>query len=127
MAGKKARHVERVIRTAIACGLGIAAGVVSFYLAGGTPTELLPTVVNNTTEIVNATVVYAGGTQVNPFLGILVLLVAIVIQKSIFIIIKIDTSQLGKKDWFYQGFMTFAAWYISWTTILSTITLSASA
>lgn len=126
IAGKKARHVERVIRTAIACGLGIAAGVVSFFLAG-TPTELLPTVVNNTTEIVNATVVYAGGTQVNPFVGILVLLVAIVIQKSIFIIIKIDTSQLGKKDWFYQGFMTFAAWYISWTTMLSTITLSASA
>ncbi len=102
---KKASHVERVIRTAIACGLGMAAGIVSFYLAG-TPDA-------------------ATGIQPTPVVGFLVLLVAIVIQKSIFMLIKIDTSKLGKKDWFYQGFMTFATWYLSWTLMLSTSFLHA--
>ncbi len=95
---KKAQHSERIIRTAIACGLGMAAGIVSYYLAG---------------------------VQANPIIGILVLLVAIVIQKSLFMIIKIDTSKLGKKDWFYQAFLTFATWYLSWTLMLSTSLLSA--
>ncbi|HKL97544.1 MAG TPA: 4Fe-4S dicluster domain-containing protein [Methanocorpusculum sp.] len=112
--GKKARHAERVIRTAIACGLGMVAGIVSYYLAG-------------TPNPINTSMIEAGiaGIQANPIVGILVLLVAIVIQKSIFMIIRIDTSKLGKKDWFYQGFLTFATWYISWTIMLSTSLLSA--
>ncbi|MDO5845118.1 MAG: 4Fe-4S binding protein [Methanocorpusculum sp.] len=120
IAGKKSRHVERVIRTAIACGLGIVAGIVSFFLAG-TPSAIAPAA--NVTDVLNTT--YAGGVQANPFVGILVLLVAIVIQKTIFMLIKIDTSKLGKKDWFYQGFMTFGTWYLSWTMMLSTSTLTA--
>lgn len=97
---KKTEHVGRVIRTAIACGLGIVAGLTSFYLAGA----MDPTT----------------GIQPMPIIGLLVLLLAIVIQKTIFMVIKIDVSKLGKKDWFYQGFMTFATWFLSWTMMLST-------
>lgn len=111
---KKAQHAERVIRTAIACGLGMIAGLVSYYLAG-------------TPNPINESMIEAGlaGVQANPIVGILVLLVAIVIQKSLFMVIKIDTSKLGKKDWFYQAFLTFATWYLSWTLMLSTSLLSA--
>jgi ferredoxin len=114
VANKKARHAERVIRTAIACGLGMVAGIVSYYLAG-------------TPNPINTSMIEAGlaGVQANPIVGILVLLVAIVLQKSLFMVIKIDTSKLGKKDWFYQAFLTFATWYLSWTLMLSTSLLSA--
>jgi len=114
VANKKARHAERVIRTAIACGLGMVAGLVSYYLAG-------------TPNPINTAMIEAGlaGVQANPIVGILVLLVAIVLQKSLFMVIKIDTSKLGKKDWFYQAFLTFATWYLSWTLMLSTSLLSA--
>lgn len=99
-ARKKSEHVNRVIRTAIACVLGMLAGLASFYLAG----SLDPVT----------------GTQPMPVIGLLVLILAIVIQKTIFMVIRIDISKLGKKDWFYQGFMTFATWYLSWTMMLST-------
>ncbi len=114
IASKKARHAERVIRTAISCGLGMAAGIVSYYLAG-------------TPNPINDSMIEAGlaGVQATPLVGVLVLLVAIVIQKSLFMVLKIDTSKLGKKDWFYQAFMTFATWYLSWTLMLSTSLLSA--
>ncbi|MDO5845917.1 MAG: 4Fe-4S binding protein [Methanocorpusculum sp.] len=102
---KKAEHVNRIVRTGIACGLGMIAGLASYYLAGAMNPET--------------------GIQPNPLIGVLVLLVAIVIQKSVFMIIKIDVSKLGKKDWFYQGFMTFATWYLSWTLMLSTSFLHA--
>lgn len=102
---KMAEHSERVIRTLIACVLGIAAGGASYFLAG-TPDPVT-------------------GMQADPILGILILMVAVVLQKTLFLLIKIDTRKLGKKDWFYQAFMTFALWYLTWTIILSTSLLSA--
>ena len=101
---KKAEHSERVIRTAIACALGMFAGIASYFLAG-TPGS-------------------ADGVQPSAIIGIFILLAFIVIQRTIFILMKIDTQKLGKKDWFYQAFMTFALWYLSWTIILSTSLLS---
>jgi len=99
-ARKKSEHVNRVIRTAIACILGMLAGLASFYLAG--------------------TMDPVTGTQPMPVMGLLTLVLAIVIQKTIFMVIRIDVSKLGKKDWFYQGFMTFVTWFLSWTMMLST-------
>ena len=55
-----------------------------------------------------------------PVMGLLTLVLAIVIQKTIFMVIRIDVSKLGKKDWFYQGFMTFVTWFLSCTMMLST-------
>ena len=103
-ARKKEEHSERVIRTAIACALGMLAGIASYFLAG------IPDSVS--------------GVQPSAIIGIFILLAFIVIQRTIFILIKIDTQKLGKKDWFYQAFMTFAIWYLSWTIILSTSLLS---
>lgn len=99
-ARKKSEHVNRVIRTAIACVLGMLAGLASFYLAG----SMDPVT----------------GVQPMPVIGLLVLVLAIVIQKTIFMVLRFDVSKLGKKDWFYQGFMTFATWFLSWTMMLST-------
>jgi hypothetical protein len=64
------------------------------------------------------------GIQAEPFIGIMILLVTIVLQRTIFILIKIDITKLDKKDWFYQAFMTFVMWYLSWTIILSTSLLT---
>jgi NAD-dependent dihydropyrimidine dehydrogenase PreA subunit len=103
-ARKTAEHAERNIRTAIACFLGIIAGIASYFLAG-TPSA-------------------ADGTQPSPLIGILILMVFIVMQKTVFLLIRIDITKLGKKDWFYQAFMTFALWYLTWTIILSTSLLA---
>ncbi len=96
---KKEQHIKRVKRTLIACIMGFFAGVLSFLL-GGVPD--------------------AAGVQPNTFLAILLLMAGIVFQKHIFMLIGIDLAELGKKDWFYQGFMTFALWIITWTILLTT-------
>jgi hypothetical protein len=31
--------------------------------------------------------------------------------------------ELTGKDWFYQSFMTFALWFITWTILLTTTVL----
>ena len=107
LARKKKEYVTVVIRTGIALALGVIAGIVSFYMVG--------TLISDPTA------------PPNWILGVLICLVAIVIQKTIFLLIKIDTKKLGKKDWFYQGFMTFCAWFISWTMLLSASILPLSA
>ncbi len=96
---KKDQHIKRVKRTLIACIMGVIAGGLSFMF-GGTPDAM--------------------GIQPNTFLAMLLLLAGIVFQKHIFTIIGLDITELGKKDWFYQGFMTFALWFITWTILLTT-------
>jgi len=96
---KKEQHIKRVKRTLIACVMGLFAGILS-YLLGGVPD--------------------ASGVQPNTFLAVLLLMAGIVFQKHIFMLIGIDLTELGKKDWFYQGFMTFAFWLITWTILLTT-------
>jgi len=91
-------HRERMIRTGVACFMGIATGVIS-YLVIGDPTS-------------------ATG-EPRSILGLLLLLAGIVFQKHVFIAMRIDYSKLGGKDWFYQGFMAFAFWFISWTILLT--------
>ena len=97
---KQAAHVGRIERTAIACLIGIAVGVLS-YVAGGTPGS--------------------AGVQSDALLAIFLMLAGIVIQRHIFILLKIDKPALGAKDWFFQGFMTFSFWFISWTILLTTL------
>jgi heme/copper-type cytochrome/quinol oxidase subunit 4 len=95
---KQAEHIERIKRTLIACLLGIFTGILSFF-SGGVPT--------------------AQGLQNNGLLGFMMMLAGIVIQRHIFLLLRMDTSRLGAKDWFYQGFMTFALWFMTWTILLS--------
>ncbi|WOF15607.1 hypothetical protein F1737_02355 [Methanoplanus sp. FWC-SCC4] len=91
-------HRERMLRTGVACFMGIITGVISFIVIGD------PTSVTG---------------EPKGILGVLLLLAGIVFQKHAFIALKIDLSGLGGKDWFYQGFMAFAFWFISWTILLS--------
>jgi hypothetical protein len=98
-ADKQAAHVERIKKTVVACALGILAGILSF-LTGGVPD--------------------ASGLQNNSLLAIFIMLVGVVVQRHLFLLMKIDTARLGAKDWFFQGFMTFSFWFISWTILLTT-------
>jgi heme/copper-type cytochrome/quinol oxidase subunit 4 len=97
---KQAEHIARIKRTLIASLIGIGTGVLAFVL-GGTPD--------------------AAGLQKDMFLGLMLMLAGIVIQKHIFILMGMDTGKLGGKDWFYQGFLTFAFWFMTWTILLTSL------
>ena len=96
---KRAEHIKRINRPLVACIMGVLAGALAFYRSG----EIDP----------------GTGQQANTLLGVLLLAAAIVFQKYVFAAIKIDYTLLNKKDWFYQGFMTFALWFMTWTILLS--------
>ena len=96
---KQQSHLHRIERTLAACFLGIFAGWLSFVL-GGTPD--------------------ANMVQPNALLGLVVLAAAIVVQRHLFILLRIDTPPMATKDWFYQGFMTFALWFMTLTILLTT-------
>jgi PKD repeat protein len=53
----------------------------------------------------------------------MLMLAGIVIQKHIFTLMGMDTGKLGGKDWFYQGFMTFACWFMTWTILLTSVSI----
>ncbi|MBN1432142.1 MAG: hypothetical protein JW931_05175 [Methanomicrobiaceae archaeon] len=91
-------HRERMLRTGVACFMGIITGILSFVVIG------------------NPSIPPGEGLSI---LSWLFLLAGIVFQKHIFMLLKIDYTKLGGKDWFYQAFMTFAFWFISWTILLS--------
>ncbi len=99
-ADKQAEHIARIKRTVIASLLGILTGVLSYY-AGGIPGP--------------------AGLQNDGFLGFMIMLVGVVLQKHVFMLSGMDTTKLGAKDWFYQGFMTFAFWFMTWTIMLTAI------
>jgi hypothetical protein len=97
-ADKQAEHIARIKRTLIASLMGIGTGALSFGL-GGVPD--------------------AAGLQKDGLLGLMLMLAGVVLQKHIFILMGMDTGKLGGKDWFYQGFMTFAFWFMTWTILLT--------
>jgi hypothetical protein len=99
-ADKQAEHIARIKRTLVASLLGILTGILSYY-AGGIP---------GTT-----------GLQNDGLLGFMLMLAGVVLQKHIFMLSGMSTSKLGAKDWFYQGFMTFAFWFMTWTIMLTAI------
>jgi hypothetical protein len=97
-ADKQAEHIARIKRTLIASLMGIGTGVISFSL-GGIPDT--------------------AGLQKDGLLGLMLMLAGIVLQKHIFMLMGMDTDNLGWKDWFYQGFMTFAFWFMTWAILLT--------
>ena len=100
-AEKQRDHVNRIKRTLVGCLLGILTGVISFLVIG--PENIL-------------------GLQSYTILALFIMLAGVVVQRHIFVLLKITTPKLGKKDWLYQGFMTFAFWFISWTLLLTAYT-----
>jgi heme/copper-type cytochrome/quinol oxidase subunit 4 len=97
---KQEQHISRIKKTAIACFLGIITGVISFIIVP--PTSVAG--FNNYT-----------------MLALFLMLAGVVVQRHIFILMKLTTPKMNKKDWIYQGFMTFAFWFISWSILLSTV------
>jgi len=97
---KKQQQFEKKLkRTLVACFMGLVTGILSFYMSG-TPDP-------------------ATGLQENAWFGFLLLIAGVVFQKHLFIMLRMDYRELGGKDWFYQGFMTFAVWFITWTILLT--------
>jgi hypothetical protein len=47
------------------------------------------------------------------------MIAGIVVQRHIFMLLRLDSDKMGFKNWFYQGFMTFAFWFITWTLLLT--------
>ncbi len=100
-AEKQAEHVARIKRTLVASVIGIITGILSYW-SGGVPD--------------------ATGIQPNGVLALMIMLAGVVVQKHIFLFMGMDTSKLKTKDWFYQGFMTFAFWFMTWTILLTSLT-----
>jgi len=96
---KQQEHIGRIKRTAVASFMGLIAGSLSYLFAG--PIDPIT------------------GLQPQATLGLLLMVASIVLQKYIFLLMRIDHTELTGKDWFYQGFMTFAFWFISWTLLLT--------
>ena len=94
---KQAQHMDRLKKTAVACLMGVIAGVLAFYVDSAPP----------------------GTTVAGTALGILFLLAGIVFQKYVFFALRMDYLGLTAKDWVFQGFMTLAFWFITWTILLS--------
>lgn len=97
-----AEYTKRITRTLIAVGAGCIAGIICFFTDQA------------------AVSAGAGKSFIFP---ILIMLASIIIQKHIFMFIRIDTTKLEKKDWIYQGFITFAFWFVTWTILLSETTI----
>ncbi len=95
---KRQEYRERICRTLTACLMGVATGVVSFLAVDRAHLQ-----------------------GINGFttLGLLVMIAGVVVQKHIFVLARLNSTPLGAKDWFYQGFMTFSLWFITWTILLS--------
>ena len=96
---KQEQHISRIKKTAIASFIGIVTGVISFLIVPATSLAGL----NNYT-----------------MLALFLMLAGVVVQRHIFMFMHLDTPKMNKKDWVYQGFMTFAFWFISWSILLST-------
>jgi heme/copper-type cytochrome/quinol oxidase subunit 4 len=93
---KQADHIDRIKRTITATLIGVFVGILSFYLQQSVTSD-------------------------TGLLAFMLMLAGVVVQRHIFMLMHLDTSKLGAKDWFFQGFMTFAFWLMSWTILLSTM------
>jgi hypothetical protein len=93
-ADKQAEHIDRIKRTLAASLIGIFVGGLSYYITISYSTD-------------------------SGLLALMLMIAGIVVQKHVFMLLRMDTGKLGAKDWFYQGFMTFAFWFMSWTILLT--------
>jgi uncharacterized membrane-anchored protein len=86
---KQLEHMDRIRRTLTASFMGIAAGVIAFFMND------------------------------DPTTGFLLMLIAIILQRYLFIPLRKGMEPLNAKDWIYQGFMTISFWFITWTILLT--------
>jgi hypothetical protein len=91
-------YTGRIIRTIIAVLAGFLAGLICFVTEGAA---------------------LQSGRSGSVLFSILILIAAILIQRHVFMLLRLNPSLLEKKDWFYQGFMTFSFWFVTWTILLT--------
>ena len=51
--------------------------------------------------------------------SLIVLVLAIYVQKFLFPVLGVDSKRFGFKDWFFLSFMTFCFWFVAWTLLLN--------
>jgi heme/copper-type cytochrome/quinol oxidase subunit 4 len=95
---KRQENARKIKRSAIATAMGIITGVISYLVI-------------DSSQIL--------GFQSYMILALLIMLAGVVVQKHIFMFMHLNTPAINKKDWFFQGFMTFAFWFITWTILLT--------
>jgi hypothetical protein len=97
-AEKRQEHLLKIKRSLVGCLMGVITGVISYLVVS--PVEIV-------------------GFNSYTFLGLIIMIAGIVVQRHIFMFAKLEPGNLGAKDWLYQGFMTFAFWFITWTILLT--------
>jgi uncharacterized membrane protein YgaE (UPF0421/DUF939 family) len=95
---KKKEHIGRIQRTLVACFLGIITGAISYLVVPPGHVQ---------------------GFQSYTMLALMIMLAGVVVQRHIFVLMRMTSFRMGAKDWLYQGFMTFALWFITWTLLLT--------
>jgi hypothetical protein len=100
-AEKRKEHLLKIKRSLVACIMGVVTGVISFLLIS--PSDII-------------------GFQSYTVLGLLIMFAGIVVQRHLFMFANLKPGSLGAKDWLFQGFMTFAFWFITWTILLTSAT-----
>jgi EMC6-arch len=95
---KRQENSRKIKRSAIATAMGIITGVISYVSI-------------DSSQIL--------GFQSYTILALLIMMAGVVLQKHIFMLMHLSPSPLGAKDWFFQGFMTFVFWFITWTILLT--------
>jgi hypothetical protein len=86
-------HIRGVKMVLIPSLLGVLAGILTYLLFLNDP-------------------------SVRPY-SLIVLVLAIYVQKFIFPPLEIDSKRFGFKDWFFLSFMTFCFWFVTWTILLN--------
>jgi len=95
---KQKEHILRIEKTLLACIIGIVTGIISFFVVS--PSQIL-------------------GFQSYTILALLIMIAGIVVQRHLFMLLGLGSQKMGAKDWLYQGFMTFAFWFITWPILLT--------
>lgn len=86
------------------------------YHMRGIKMTLLPTVLGIAAGFISSP--YVLSASYSSF-SLLILAIAIYMQKLILPKLGVEAKTLDLKAWFYLSFMTFAFWFITWTIILT--------
>lgn len=88
---KHQEYLEGIKKIAMPSATGILAGIISYFTIDSPASGL----------------------------GWLLLLLMIMFQRHMFPAIDVDVTEFGAKDWFYNVFMTFDFWFVSWAILLN--------
>ncbi len=90
---RRKRHIDGIKKTAVSSVLGIASGVICYYILTLS--------------------------QMPENFSYLLLIVAFYVQKPVYMNMGMDVNQFTWKDWFFVLFMTVTFWFVSWTLLLN--------